>query len=1033
MIRTLSPLLMIIALVSSCSNDIEDKTKQLKNATFSATRVVAYSTLPTKLKNWSDFQSGNHIELMTCIKNKGINAPVVNDQFTVYSPGNGPAQKTSDENGCIYWGLYKNFDFLTREHYAPYTIKIVGSGKHKGRLTIPLAINPWKDTSNTIKDLRFDQLASRHIQKTLQPPEESNLHIKSTKISYKKGVFQNLANLSRNYTLSYDISLWPTYKRIGLDKELIEESFKEGTFNVTLSLMEKIPSSGQYFNISTTEQIVAIKNGFINTPVTFVIHPQHWPRGSSLLEMFIQLTPIDGPDSLGSFHGAVSMKNMAQNNHDAPAHFSPNFNYAVKTSQFRLNPDEPHEPRHDFIFEIDSIRAEYGALTSDNYKKSSQKILKSKLRLKLVSPFKQDIIQKTRFLVTVYDPDGNPDLAPERMASIDSNGVLESYALIKYNAYNCSQWLPYKIKIQAVNGQINGLEKERNILFNPWDKANFFYDTARQNPPSQTECTFPQTHVAEVEYSNEELDRENFHLDKYLNLSIRKFYNINFKPLLKTISSHQQEAPPQPITYGKFILRLDLYAPKTAKVSYRNPNLDNFAYITSAEKEVRIDEGIINENMGMPFYIDETVVLSYKNIIAITLTPKDEPFLRPATRFFHFYPQEIKKKTHTLPLKNYQLKPNALKTLNHIRKTGFRLPPGLLNSNLISPLRLFKTWLFGKSTANNSYMDLQQLNQTLDSLNDTKYSLPPLEQERLLYEPDKLAKQTLNKLCPLFYTKEEDVKLEKCLANPELHIKRRPNHHVMDIITTKTIQDLAGNEITVPIGTYKEGVNGTLQVGNRFSNSAGIRSHNGSGNRFTRTVQRHFDWGIKSPGFIGSGYGNSYAEQEMDYEANAHSQMATSFNFGYAEIKQNTLSFNSLALEFEAKIVPCFAASSRTKPDAIFYICDKKPRYTRMVEQWYFVADLSKKNNQFIADPGRIGDSRGPRIIRGRFNFNRFWVRVIEKSSLSIHRTALYPSKNDFVKQHIFQIQKSKNRLFDKVHSDGYDFFPGMYTPSSME
>ena len=562
----------------------------------------------------------------------------------INSPSNFPMEPLSDHHRVTstvasIGGFYKNFDFLGQEHYSPHTIKLRGVGNHKGILSIPLAVNPWKNSPNAVKDLRFDQLSRQYIKKQPHQAESSNLHVKSTKISYKNGVFKNLSNSSQVYTLSYDISLWPTYKRAGLDGELLEESFKDGNFKVTLSLMEKIPSTKRYFTISTTEQVISIKNGFLNTPVAFNIQPRNWPGGSSLLEMFIQLSPLKGPDSLGVFQGAVSMKNMVQNNHDTPGRLTPSFNFATMTSQFRpesIKKDDNAEERNDFIFEIDSIQGEHGSLTGKGHNTSSDKTLKSKLHLQLVSPFNKDVIKKTRFLITIFDQDGNPDTGEERIASIDSKGVLKSYALIHYNAYNCSQWLPYKIKIKAIDGQIKGLEKERTILFNPWNPSDFFYDSVHRKPPENSNCTPPSVHIADIKYSNDELDRENFLMDNYLNLSIRKFYKINFKPLLKITSSYQKETTPQTITYGKFILRLDLYSPKKAQVNYQNPDLTNFKYVTSAEQKVSVEEGVINAKMGMPFYIEESVVLSYKNIIVITLTPVDEPFLRGTTRFFFF-------------------------------------------------------------------------------------------------------------------------------------------------------------------------------------------------------------------------------------------------------------------------------------------------------------------------------------------------------------------------------------------------------------
>ena len=1027
--KLLSPPLFALIFILSCSNDVEDRTKQMENAVFSATRVVAYSILPTKLPDWGDFPKGTRLELTTCIRNKGINAPIIDDQFTIHFPDGTSAQRSSNDSGCLYWGLDKNFDFMGREHYSPHTIKIVGTGKHKGTLTIPLAINPWKGTPNAVKDLRFDQIAPRYIgTRGEAAPEASNLHVKNTKISYKKGLFQKPATHSPIYTLSYDVSLWPTYKRIGLDGEPVEAPFNEGRFKVSLALMEKTPSTGRYFNIATAEQTVAVQNGFLNTPVSFPILPKKWPQGSSLLEMFIHLTPIDGPNSLGSFQGVVSMKNLTRNNHDAPGNLATPLNYATLTSQFRPTQWNEQSERDDFIFEIDSIRAEYGALMGEHYNKSSDKTLRAKLRLQLVSPFNEEVIKKTRFLVTVRDHNGNADNAEERMAFIDSKGVLESYALVHYNAYNCSQWFPYTIQIEAIDGQIEGLKKERTIYLNPWNKSNFFYDANRQHPP-ETDCTMPRIHVSEIEYSNEELDRDNFHLDTYLNLSIRKFYNIHFKPLLKVTTSHQQETPPSPVTYGDFTLRLDLYTPKKEQVDYQNPDLNNFTYITSAEKEVTVEEGVINENMGMPFTIDETVVLSYKNIVAITLTPKNEPYLQPTTRFFPFYAQDVNKRASTLPLPDYHLRPRSQKILEYIRRTGFKIPGGVLNDQLPSSLQLYKTWLFANTTnPQKSFMEIQELDKKLSFLKNRTLSLSDMDRERLLHESHLLAKQTLRKLCPLFYQQTDSERFDDCLENPKQHLKRRPSHHIVDILTTKTIQGRDGHTIEVPVATYAKSHNGSLMFGNRQQDTVGVRSSNAHGDTISHQYQRHFDWGIKSPGFVSAGHGGNYSERDMNFNRTMYSHMATTFNGSYNEIRKNVLTFNSLSLEFEAKAIPCFTVVSRHTPNHQFHICDGQPYYTKMQEQWYFIADLNKKNDQFIADPGKIGDARGPRIIRGRFNFDHFWERIQEKSSRFVHYNDLYPAERDVVKRHLLQIQRYDVGLFNKKHI-GYNFFPGMITP----
>ena len=104
-----------------------------------------------------------------------------------------------------------------------------------------------------------------------------------------------------------------------------------------------------------------------------------------------------------------------------------------------------------------------------------------------------------------------------------------------------------------------------------------------------------------------------------------------------------------------------------------------------------------------------------------------------------------------------------------------------------------------------------------------------------------------------------------------------------------------------------------------------------------------------------------------------------------------------------------------------------------MTEQWYFISDLNNKGTQFIADPGRIGDARGPQVIRGLYNFNYFWKEVEKNSRLAVHYTALYPFKKDYTKQHLSQIQEKQNNLFDRNTLEGYHFFPGLMTPTAEQ
>ena len=349
-------------------------------------------------------------------------------------------------------------------------------------------------------------------------------------------------------------------------------------------------------------------------------------------------------------------------------------------------------------------------------------------------------------------------------------------------------------------------------------------------------------------------------------------------------------------------------------------------------------------------------------------------------------------------------------------------------------MSLYQTWLMSKTSNNkNSSLHFEELEKTLYSLEDSSLILTSMDRERLLYEPYELAKQTLRKLCPLFYPDASDKNLKDCLVNPRQHFYRRPSHHIDKIVTTKPIQDRQGNIINVPVGTYVDGINGSLEVGGSTKDSLGIRSADATGDSVASAKSRHWEWGIKFPGFVGLSHGNSSSESESEFHRRMYSEMATTFRFGYAEIKHNSLKFNSLTLAFDAKITPCVLAISYRNPNHQFHICTKYPHYAQLKERWYFVADLNAKNGQFISDPGRIGDSRGPRIIRGRFNFNHFWKQVTKKSSRFIHATALYPDESDVIRRHLLQIKRRKYSLFNNINTEEYHFFPGLLNPTYIE
>ena len=1008
--------------VLGCSKDIVDKTFSSEASVFEIGRVVAYSTLPTIKKGWSDFKTGNYIDLVACLKNKGINAPLLNDTFSVSTP-NGRFLAKSDENGCIRWGDYHAFHFIGQEHYRSYNIIIEGIGRHKGRYSIPLAVNPWKDNAQAVKDLRFDQLAPKYLISKTHNKNPVPIHVKDIKVAYEEGYLKDL----ETYSVVYNVSLWPTFKRFGLDQNIIETPFKEGFFNLEFILLEKTPKNSEYFQIAKTKKNISIQNSFLNTAITFNIKPNNWPKATSLLKVLVKISPIGSAPRLEPFQGMITMNDMLKNNHSTPIRIISEFSDHIIS---RTGFTQTH--RDDFVFEIDEVSAQYGVLVDKNYNKKPNKILRSKIKIRLSGALQKEILRNTNFSVTVINEDGQED-GSKRIVEVDSKGNLETYALIHYNVYNCEHWFPLKIKIEAVSGQFKGLKKERTIAVNPWNKTDFFYDIKRQGPPPQSSCILPKVHIAKVKYINQEIDQNNFYLDRYLNLSIRKFYRIIFQPQLKIFSSHLQETTLAPIMYGNFTLRWDLYTPKKSQVDYQNIHFDDFTYITSAEKDISVKDGIVDERIALPFYIEETISLSYKNLVVLTLVPKDGPYLQPATRHFAFYAKDAHRERETRELTNYRLKPKDLKVLNHIRLTGFKIPPGFNNEELPSSIELYKQYLQNTRDERTETMFITPdeltylLKDTSHDFYDPEYpEITKLDYNRLFFGDSPLPSSILKKICPFFYSPTQNKDLLDCFESPHKHIDRIPMTHILDIVDRKKVTNINGRVLNIPHATFIKDQKSTIRLGKRFSVSLGSRSSEGMGKKSSFGHYEGYSWGLNIPVSLYFNIGGSYSKDNELFKRNISSQMSTVFSFNYADIKQLALSLNAIKLRFNAKVVSCFSIfPKRPSVSVRAHVCQKE-RYAKVEEEWFFVADLAKENNQIISDPARIGDSDGPMLIRSRFNFNRFWNKIQRKSISSTKNFLSDIDQNNAIKKHLSLLDRKKISIFTGDAIQEYNFFPGL-------
>src|SRR5690606_11398035 len=312
-------------------------------------------------------------------------------------------------------------------------------------------------------------------------------------------------------------------------------------------------------------------------------------------------------------------------------------------------------------------------------------------------------------------------------------------------------------------------------------------------------------------------------------------------------------------------VKVHLYAPNKAGLSFEKPDLSQFTHLASdqATLEIRPD-GLVSKIFKFPMAINRSPLLRLKTLMIIEATPiEGAAGVSPESFSAEIYPLATSNQvTAYAQTENQDI-------FNHLPDPKYSDQRGLM-PRIGDGVQALKTTLQHYSSLRGHEFVAKKLSEVSRQGVDAKVarmtnsSAAGINEAdmRILMSSRNLPKSVLRKLCREFFSvatiqrefnwgRFEDKlvggeKWRACLENPQALIKVSPSDHVESFLKTEQIGD-----ITVTKPTFVSQARGDIFRGVGFFAAFGDRSSTGEGDRDASTIETHVGFELSIP-FIAS-------------------------------------------------------------------------------------------------------------------------------------------------------------------------------------
>ncbi len=1022
--------LFSLIMLTSCGEKAPESTSE--QSTF---EVLAVEATKTSLSsegsdvNWKSLSNSLIINLSACIRDNAVAASVVGEGFEISTP-TGTKREVSDSNGCLNWSESFSFSPTMSESYYQFPVTITGIGHYKGVRTIELAIGPTVESADKVFDLRYQKLGYPLYSfeelsdvKELKARPLNNMNIDFAAVSLSLADYQAGADTSiYKYQFEAKIDLL----KENLDQVGQRKTLETGLFKARLELVE-VQAQAQRRLLSSAEAELRLVKGVISKEVIFTLPRNIRPSESSTLEVYLTLDPINGPTSISSLSGKLTMnflKGSQSGTWDRIAQ--------IDSAEWSVASEEIKEDRSDLIEDAGEVQSElsmenmtftYGAHDSADYNTNARKTLHSKIGFCLVDPHNpagSSTLTQERFNVEILTSDKTIASKKENLR-LDQSGCAEINLPITYSRFGCEKYLDYEVVATANEGNIAGLGAKAKIALNPWNSSDFGHHLDRTTPAPLV-CENPaRIHLGAVDYKYEGLDYDSFKINKFLHLSLHKLYQFNFRPMVERFSSTTEEKT-QSLTFGNLKIKALIFSPLKDGLDYFNPNLEDFKFLSATEKTIKISASSeATDILSFPFYASETHLLGLKNLLLIKASwsaegQEGEGDIQSVVMAMPFYPSKPQMTGHPVAIEEMPSKTFKRNDINTIIAESTKYLPydsdKFKDEVANTTIELFRNNLvkrYQSESVTFTFGDLGDLNSLLGS-------------DRLSFEQMRLLSSTagikpprvLKHLCKLLAPQS----LGQCQERPENFVDTKAITHINELLSTQKQADK-----TYGVARFVSKDLGNIYRGEGYFATWGDRYWSGTGDTVSTTRKIGAESMIGPPPFLVSLSGGISKAWES-FSTTQEGKMQAAFDRNFTQRTKVNLDYNKLELEFLANVTNCFVASSLTGERRMLHICEERPRLKKMSEEWYFIGPSVEKNHGILADNQTLKDQELSQIIRGRANYNRLWGNF-RKEDVSLVMTQI---KDQVVSDSFIEARGSGTEENPFEHYSD-NAFPGAFTP----
>ncbi|MFT6069103.1 MAG: hypothetical protein ACJAT2_000420 [Bacteriovoracaceae bacterium] len=1023
MVRKLEIKLTLITLglsfFVSCSSDVEDKNEAVSSFENTPVQLVGSTVNKSMWSDsaWNDIPNSTYYKFQTCLKDKAINNPIIDEAFQIESP-TGTKQVLSNIDGCLIWNERVEFNYLEQERLINYPIKIHGLGHYKGSRSFDLALNPWPgaqkpmvflknetDLSDSFGVFELNEKSDLHslVESNLQT---EGLSFSTRPISIKEGV--------KHYPI--DVEFKALLLRKGLSGESAEKlRISTGRFKAIFNLFEIADTNNENATlISSIEKEVTAKNSLFQENLDFYFKGQTVNSGNSYLFLEIELIPINGPKELASELLRVTDFDIES------GRFGTAKTIKEKTKAIlRVEADLPDPTDREVIGEeldgddklgyyIKKVKdISRGSIVNNSYNKSSIKVRRAKFTICLneeTGSSDQVPLTDTQVKVDIKFEDGKSDGAKtERIYKTNEEGCINTFANITYDKYSLERWIPFNVTVTPLDGTYTDLIKTRKLTVNPWNPEDFGYDTKYETEIPQIKARAPRLFVGKVDYTKETMDYSQFRINEFLHLSLKRKYQFVFEPKVELFHSYKDDSVTESLSFGNFKVKVSLFSPNSPDVDYYNPDLKNFKFITSSAKEMKIQaNGVITDLISFPFLVSETQNLAKKNLAILEISTLEEgSAIRPVRVVFPFFGANKGASMPSFPF-DKEISKDLITKIESTIKEGKKLPVIDVDSDPASdPMAYFVQTFTKKGKEINPSMIIK--NHRLEEFNKSapiapweriklpkgqslkeKVALTNRELRTLVTENvPKMPRGIISKFCRHFYKlptverKTENFQRVDVLAGSDayVHCSQNPNEH-FSITPVTHIRRILSRKVenqNEAFASFVDSERGQVSRGNAFFAAYGDRASSVTGERQSEARTTNLSYGIEGPGPYYFGYSRGHVKEYATFEQKNSADMEAAFDRFYTQRQLSELIFDQLTLKFYAQVRRCVTVVGTQSKATRIHLCEEQDRPKQIEEDWFFIGDTRSQDHGIIADGAFAGVTGFTQVIRGKFNYNRMW------------------------------------------------------------